>query len=237
MKPEEAAAREGELYAALSGWNVPGTVTIGGYAASARSIPRFSHDIDFLLPASSLPAAREHLKKAKLSFMKENPEVEQNYGGTFEQWRGGATDVTVELLAESVQDRTFQVPLPYALLAERAELLPLQGMSQSPLRMPVACAEALIAMKVQPMRDKDCGDICCLANGPIDEKHLRRVVAPLLKERPELLRERLAILQADLATDAQAQRFLGPRVAGPASRRKPIIRSSRQLLSLVRSWL
>ncbi len=237
MKADDAAARESELYAALRGWNVPSTVTIGGYGASAWAIARYSHDIDFLIQSGNLAQAREHLARAGLKMTKTIPVVDQNYGGSFEQWSGGATKVTIELLVDSVQDRTFKVPLPYALLADRAQLLPIRGVSASRLTLPVACPEALIAMKVQPMRAKDRGDICCLANTPIDEKHLKRVFSPILGQQPALLSERLAVLEGDLATDAAAHRLLGPRVAGPPSRRDPIIASARRLTRAIRSWL
>ncbi len=237
MKTDEAVLRERELYAALIGWNVPGAVTIGGYGASAWAVSRYSHDIDFLIRSRHLPEAHAHLERAGLKLTKVMHVVEQNYGGSFEQWSGGVTKVTVELLADSVQDRIFKVPLPYDLLAERAQVLPIRGVSASRLELAVACPEALIAMKIQPLRDKDRGDICCLANTPIDEKHLKRVMAPLVARRPELLAQRLAMLEADLATDGAAHRLLGPRVAGPPSRREPLIASARRLTRLIRSWL
>ncbi len=237
MKADDARLREAELYRALQAWDVPGAVVIGGYAASARSVPRYSHDLDFLLPATSLPEARKVLGGAGLALSKEDPKVEQNYGGSFEQWSGGVTKVTVELLAESVQDRDFRVPLPYVVLAERAETLQIRGVAESPLRLPVACPEALIAMKLQPMRTKDRADICCLANGPIDERHLERLMRPLVAARPGLLKERLERLRSDLASDAEAHCLLGPRIAGPPGRREPVIRSARRLLRLMDSWL
>jgi len=237
LKADAAALRERELYSTLLGWSVPSTVTIGGYGASAWAVSRYSHDIDFLIRSMYLAQAQAHLENAGLTLTKRMPVVEQNYGGSFEQWSGGVTKVTVELLVDSVQDRIFQVPLPYDLLAERAQVLPIRGVSKSTLELSVACPEALIAMKIQPMRDKDRGDICCLANTPIDEKHLKRVTAPLVAQRPELLAQRLAVIEVDLATDAAAHRLLGPRVAGPASRREPIIKSARRLTGLIRSWL
>lgn len=237
LKAEEAALRERELYNALKGWNIPDAVVIGGYAASARSIPRYSHDIDLLLPRSRLPAAQAHLAAAELSLTKEFPEVEQNYGGMFQQWSGGATKVTIELLIGSVQDRRFQVPLPYALLADRAEPLLIRGVSISPLTMPVACPEALIAMKIQPLRHKDLGDICCLAHGPIDEKHLKHVMRPLLTQRQDLLSGKIAALDAALRAPQAANTILGPRVPGPQERRAPIIRSAMRLTATLKGFL
>lgn len=237
MRIEDAALREKELYEALAGWNVASAITVGGYAVSARSFTRYSHDFDALLRSDDLEAARAALSGAGLEFVKRAPRVEENYGGSFEQWTGGKTKVTVDLLVDSVQDRKFRVPLPYDLLAERAEVLPMRGVTTSQLRFPVACGEALIAMKLQPLRTRDRGDVCCLAGGPVDERHLRRVLGPLIKQRPDLLAQRLSSLADDLATEGDAQRLLGPRIPGPASRRAPIIRSARELVRLARSWL
>lgn len=237
MKAEEAVLRERELYNALKGWNIPEAVVIGGYGASARSIPRYSHDIDLLLPKNRLEAAQAHLSAADLSLTKENPEVEQNYGGMFQQWSGGVTKVTIELLVDSVQDRTFQVPLPYQLLAERAEPLQIRGVSSSPLVLPVACAEALIAMKIQPLRPKDLSDICCLANGPIDEKHLKHVMRPLVNKRRDLLVGKLAELDEALRAPDAANQILGPRVPGTQERRAPIIKSAIALATVLKGLL
>ncbi len=235
MKAEESALREGELYNALKAWAIPEAIVIGGYAASTRSIARYSHDIDFLLPRSRLEVAQANLAKAGLSLVKQNPVVDQNYGGSFQQWSGGRTKVTVELLVDLVQDRTFQVPLPYALLAERSEPLQIRGVSVSPFVMPVACPEALIAMKIQPLRPKDLSDICCLANGPIDERHLRHVLRPLVQQRPDRLAAKIdALEQAVRASDA-ANHILGPRVPGNQARRAPILKSAQALCGFLKT--
>lgn len=237
MKAEEAALRESELYAALKGWNIPEAVVIGGYAASARSIPRYSHDIDILLPRPRLTAAQNLLTQAGLHLAKENPIVEQDYGGTFQQWSGGKTKVTVELLVDSVQDRTFLVPLPYALLAERREPLQIRGVSMSPLVLPVACPEALIAMKIQPLRPKDLSDLCCLANGPIDPKHLQNVMRPLVQQRPEMLARQVEKFESAVREPDAADHILGPRVPGHQQRRAPIIKSALNLGRFLREML
>ena len=53
------------------------------------------HDLDFIVSQADAPALRNHLVSHKLRLTHEQRAIEQNYGGAWERWEGGARDVTV----------------------------------------------------------------------------------------------------------------------------------------------
>lgn len=231
------AGREAELFAVMEGFEPEGSVVIGGYAVSARTIPRYSHDLDLVVSAARADAVREFLAAKQLSRVRQRTAIEQNYGGSWERWQRGKTGPTVDLLAASVQDRAFQVPFPYERVARGAEARALRGLRESAARARVASVEVLIALKVQPMRDRDVGDLACLAGAGFDSAELRRVIQPLLQRAPALLADRIKRFDALLgADDSVAQRFLGGRIPGPPAVRRPYIRAARGLSLLLRGW-
>jgi hypothetical protein len=67
--------REQELYKVLQDWPDVQAVMVGGYAASAWSFPRFSHDLDFIISEDDAPTLRDHFTSHKLNLTKERPEI------------------------------------------------------------------------------------------------------------------------------------------------------------------
>lgn len=225
----ENFARERALFDAMAGWTTE-AIVIGGYAVSTRSVPRYSVDLDLVLPRSAVPAARAELERGGLRSVAERPNLEQNYGGSWERWEGGPQRVTIDLLVGSVTDREFRMPLPYEALVAGAELLPLRGAGAQGPRMRVASREVLIALKVQPMRPRDVGDIICLAGAGWNAADLEPLIDRLAGANPAHLKDRLAILEAALdGTDDELNRRLGPRIPGLRRPRLDAARAARRL--------
>lgn len=232
-----AETKERELFAVMEGFEPEGTVAIGGYAVSARTVPRYSHDLDLVADAGEAERLRKFLGSRHLKLVRRKDAIEQDFGGSWERWQRGAQGPTVDLLPRSVQDRAFKIPFLFVQVARRADLLPLRGIHASDVSIRVASVETLIALKLQPMRRRDAGDIACLAGAGFDAPALRRLVEPLVRERPVLFGERLERLEQALGPDeGAAQRFLGSRIPGPPTSRIPYIRASRGLLRLLRGW-
>ncbi len=232
-----AIARERDLFEGLEGLPTSGILVIGGYAVSARSIPRYSHDIDLVLERESLEGVRRFLGAQRFKKTRDREGFEQNYGGSWERWQRAAAGATVDLLPASVQDRHFQVPISFARASSGAELLTLRGIEESALRLPVASIEVLIALKLQPLRERDLGDLACLALSGYAPPKLRRLVQPLAAARPDLLRERVAALRARLIQDsAAAQQFLGSRIPGPRAGRERAVAAVGRLVADLEGW-
>jgi len=190
-------------------------VVVGGYAASAWSFPRFSHDLDFIISAADAPALRDHFTINKLRLVKAHPEIEQNYGGAWERWEGGYRDVTIDLLVNSIQDRSFEIPMPLGELWKDRATRPVRGITESGIEMPVISKEALIALKCQPMRPRDIGDICTVAYTGYDAERLHELLAPVIEQKNDLFQQRVHALRKALgSTPDELQNALGPRIPG-----------------------
>jgi hypothetical protein len=209
---EKMRRREETLYGILEGFPDVGAVVIGGYGASAWSFPRFSHDLDLLVHQTQLAPLHDHLSAHGLTRWRQRSDIEQNYGGSWERWVGGADKTTIDLLVNSVQDRDFEIAMPYAEVYRDHVALPLRGITSSSIVLPVASKEVLIALKSQVMRPKDIGDICALAYTGYDTRRLRQLLDPILG-KSTLLAERIEHLKKTLGTTSDDfQRVLAPRI-------------------------
>lgn len=221
--------RENALLAAMNDWR-PEATTVGGYGASTQSIPRYSVDLDLVIKRAELESARAHLTNSKLKKVKERVEIEKNYGGSWERWEGGPEDITVDLLVDSVTDRTFKVPFSYEEIRKDAQVMDLIGIRAKGPRMLVASREVLIVLKVQPMRTRDIGDIACLAAAGWDADRLNELLARVIVAQPQLLRERLAVFATTLGDFGDdAEQRLGPRVPGPARNRIQVLKAAKKI--------
>ncbi|MBI4392382.1 MAG: nucleotidyl transferase AbiEii/AbiGii toxin family protein [Euryarchaeota archaeon] len=236
-KDVELKAREQELYTVLQDWPDVQAIMVGGYAASAWSFPRFSHDLDFIISEADAPTLRDHFTSHKLSLTKERPDIEQNYGGAGERWEGGDRDVTVDLLVNSIQDRSFEIPMLLGELWKDRATRPVRGITESGLEMPVISKEALIALKCQPMRPRDIGDICAVAYTGYQADRLHELLAPIIEQRPDLFRERVDTLSKALgSTQEELQQALGPRIPGFKRIRDDMQVTVDGLLARLRRW-
>ena len=229
--------REQALYAVLHDLPDVGAVVIGGYAASAWSFPRFSHDLDLLVPQARVTQLREHLSTHGLTMNRTRTDIEQNYGGGWERWAGGPHGTTIDLLTNSVQDRHFGIALPYAQAWRDHAVLPLRGLTRSDITLPIASKEVLLALKCQPMRAKDIGDICAIVYVGYDLRRLRALMEPLLARRA-LLANRVERLKRTLgATPEELHRSLAPRIVGFQRLRADLERSIMSYISTMERWI
>jgi hypothetical protein len=209
----ELHEREQELYTIIDSWPDVRALVVGGYAASAWSFPRFSHDLDFLVAQDDARAIRDHLVEHDLRLVDQRPRIEQNYGGSWERWEGGEQAVTIDLLINSIQDRDFQVPTPHEELWKDRSTRRIRGVSESTVELPVISKESLIALKAQPMRARDIGDICAIAYAGYDVDRLHHLLSPVIQQKPDLFQQRVKTFKATVGdTPETLQRSLGPRI-------------------------
>ena len=187
-----------------------GGVVIGGHAVCAYGPPRYSVDVDVVIPYASALAIRSWLRERKFRLERHSTPNPQNYEGQVDRFRAGG--VTLDLLAGAVRDRDAQVDLPEAWISLRPRRLRLEMIaSRSGTAIPVARPEALWALKLQSGRDSDLSDLFAIAEEPVDTNEVRQVflsvrsgplVAKLQGVRKKLDGERLYV-------DSLSRRELG----------------------------
>lgn len=233
----ELKAREQELYTVLHDWPKVQAIMVGGYAASAWSFPRFSHDLDFIVSEADAPALRDHFASHNLGLIKQRPEIEQNYGGAWERWEGGDRDITIDLLINSIQDRSFEIPMPLGELNKDRVARPVRGITHSGVEMSVISKEALIALKCQPMRPRDIGDICAVAYTGYNAERLQQLLTPVIEQKPGLFGERVHTLRTALgSTPQELQQALGPRIPSFTRIRQDMQTTVNGLLTRLDRW-
>lgn len=213
--------RERSALALLDAWPWDrGGVVIGGYAVCAYGPPRYSVDVDVVIPYVSAKAIRSWLRERGLRLESHSTPNPQNYEGQVERF--GARGVTLDLLAGAVRDRDAQVDLPEAWISLRPRKIRLETMSaRSGTEIPIARPEALWALKLQSGRDSDLSDLFAIAPEPLDTDEVHELflsirtaplVAKLRAVRKKLADERLFV-------DSLSRRELG-RPSDPENRKK-----------------
>ncbi len=149
-----------------------GQVIIGGYAVAAYGRPRYSNDIDVVVPLHSTSSILQWLSDNDLVMESHSTPNPQNYDG--EVFRYKKEDVIIDILSGFVRDRDAQVDVPQQWIAERPKftrLFTLTGSTST--TVPVARAEAIWALKLQAGRDQDFTDLYSILHVTVNEKEVR----------------------------------------------------------------
>ncbi len=196
MRPQDLE-RERAAFALLRRFRGAEAVLVGGYAVSAYGLPRFSLDLDFVVPASALPGIRGLLKSADLTRIR-NWEGGAVFAGRAERWSRGeeAVPLAVDLLIDGVLDRVSGASHPYASVRRGARRLIVRGLDpSSEARALVAAPEVLVALKLEAGRRVDLRDLAVLAGTDLD---LERVATLVRDDRRDVLLKHLDALAAAL---------------------------------------
>lgn len=134
---------------------------------SARSRPRFSRDFDIVVQNDSLSGIESILRGRGFIPGREftNPDKNIEFGDTTREWTLAEPPATVDVMAGGLMDRVVRMWIPYEKISRGAttEGIPnAMGLTSEP-RLPVASAEVLVGLKVQPLRDQDVVDLVSLA--------------------------------------------------------------------------
>lgn len=92
-------------------WRLGGAI-IGGYAVAAYGPPRYSDDLDIVLPVSALEPTLQWLSDQSFEEVNVPVDFVQNYTGKVGRWR--RDDVTIDVLPGVVRDRNANVDIPEA---------------------------------------------------------------------------------------------------------------------------
>jgi hypothetical protein len=122
-------------------WELGGVV-IGGYAVCAYGPPRYSSDVDVVIPFDAAVQTRGWLESRGFQLEKHSIPNPQNYEGQVERYR--SEEVTLDLLAGAVRDRDAQVDIPASWVADRSRAVRLKTVSAGTrVSIPIARPEAL----------------------------------------------------------------------------------------------
>ncbi len=134
-------------------------VVIGGYAVSSFGFPRFSVDLDIVIPDSEIDLIKRLISKEGFVLSKEKQDLA--YSGSFERYRKGL--VSIDLLINAVQSRQTNHSYRYSYIFKNSLIRQVSGWDpSSKARVRVASKEMLIALKIHSMRDSDKRDIIML---------------------------------------------------------------------------
>jgi len=134
-------------------------VIIGGYAVSSFGFPRFSVDLDIVIPGEEKSSF--HRLIADAGFMLSKEKLDLAYFGAFERYEKGL--VSIDLLINAVQSRQTRHSYPFSYIFGNSEIREVSGWGPSnKARVRVAKKEMLIALKIHSIRDSDKRDIIML---------------------------------------------------------------------------
>lgn len=134
-------------------------VVIGGYAVSSFGFPRFSVDLDIVIPEKKASFFQKLIKEKSFTF--DTGKTDLNYSGKFKRYSKGP--VSVDLLINAVQSRQTGYSYPFSYIFQNSEMREVSGWDpSSKARVRVPHKEILIALKVHSMRTADKRDIIML---------------------------------------------------------------------------
>jgi len=197
MRPHDLE-QERAGFALLRRFREAEAVLVGGYAVSAYGPPRFSLDLDFVVPAAALPGIRGLLQSADLARIR-NWEGAAAFAGRAERWSRGeeAIPLSVDLLIDGISDRVSGASHPYASVRHGARRVIVRGLDpSSEAEALVAAPEVLVALKLEAGRRVDLRDLAVLAGTDLD---VERIATFLRRDRRGVLLEHLDALAAALA--------------------------------------
>lgn len=190
-------------------WNLGGVI-IGGYAVLAYGPPRYSDDLDIVIPKSAAKEIRPWLSGEGFKLVHHHVPNPQNFAGQVERYE--LDKVSLDLLADSVRDREAQVDVPESWIAERArrsKLISISGRTNS--EVPIARPEAIWALKLLAGRARDLSDLFAISDAPFDrtevEAEFRRLAAEPMIAKLQAVRAKLGTRK--LYVDSLSRRALG----------------------------
>jgi hypothetical protein len=176
----DPATRERAVVALLESWPWDlGATLIGGYAVAAYGAPRYSDDVDFVIPDDSRTATEAWLREQ--GFEDAKGEKAKSTQVFEDAPRFSRDEVTLDLLAGYVRDREARVEIPESWIALRRRQEKLDLLSgRLDRKIPIARPEALWALKLQAGRDQDLTDLFTISKEPVKTQEVRSLFQSLM---------------------------------------------------------
>lgn len=193
MAPVDPGLREREVAELLDRWPWDlGGVIIGGYAIAAFGAPRYSTDIDIVVPLAAFPKIDEWLLVQKFERAPLPEDLEQNYAGKGFRYR--RNEIAIDILPAVVRDREAGVDIPESWIAKspfKTRLFLLESSTRE--EVSVCRLSAFWALKLQAGREKDLSDLFMTRGMEIDAGDIQRMFRSIRK--PSLEAKLRTVLQ------------------------------------------
>ena len=109
--PTDPVSRERKVLRLLDEWPWElGGVLIGGYAIAAYGAPRYSDDVDIVIPHGALGKLKVFINAQNLELENSSVPNPQNYEGKVLRYR--KEEITLDMLVGYVRDREARVDIP-----------------------------------------------------------------------------------------------------------------------------
>jgi hypothetical protein len=205
--------REAAAITLLDRWPwTEGGCLIGGYAVAAYSKPRFSQDLDLVLPASRRHSSIVWLE-AEGFRLRPSRRVPPAFTNAATLLQG---DFSIDLMFGSVRDRESGAIIREGWISagsRQARLDLLTGTTTE--KISVARPAALWALKLVSARDQDLSDLFAISGEPFEasevREELQRAMTPSLRAKLARIPSRLST--GKVYSDALAARAMGKRNA------------------------
>jgi hypothetical protein len=209
--------REAAAIGLLNRWPwQEGGCLIGGYAVAAYSRPRFSQDVDLVLPDSRRAASLTWLAAEGFSL----PPARRGHPA----FKDAATllhgDFSIDLMFGSVRDRDTGASIKEDWVSARPRLTHLDLLTgTSAEKVPVARPAALWVLKLVAGRDQDLSDLFAISGEPFETSEVR---GELERAMNPALRDKLARIPARIATPKICSDALSARAMGKPNAAKNV---------------
>ena len=176
----DRVARERAVIALLEEWPWRlGATLIGGYAVAAYGAPRYSNDVDVIIPEAGRTASEAWLREH--GFKDAKGERAKSTKVSMDAPRFAREEVTLDLLVGYVRDREAKVDVPETWISLRRNYERLDLMSgRLAKKIPIARPEALWALKLQAGRDQDLTDLFVMSTAPVNTREVRHLFESLM---------------------------------------------------------
>lgn len=151
-------------------WKFGGAV-IGGYAVSSYGRPRYSNDLDLVIPFDSSKQIINWLLSSGFEIDMSSMPNPQNYSGRV--YRLTNDLVTLDVLSGAVRDREARVDIPEPWITMRPitkQLITITGRTANPIQ--IARPEAMWALKLQSGRDQDITDLFSISSVRVNKQEV-----------------------------------------------------------------
>lgn len=164
MSKQEISNREKMCFSVLNSLGSTKYVLVGGYAVSSFDFPRFSVDLDIVIPKSELAIITSILEKMGFSRTEELSGFDRVYSGSFERHKMSSKfPIAIDFLINSITSRQTGFSYSFDYLLKNSEIREIRGWGQglkSTNRVPNR--EMLLALKINSMRTSDKRDVIAL---------------------------------------------------------------------------
>jgi hypothetical protein len=190
----DLVSREQEVVTLLDSWPWEwGGCIIGGYAVAAYGPPRYSRDVDVVIPRSE--SRRYVAWLGEMGFQEPRPGGRSHI--TFpDVVRFVRGTVMIDLMVGRVRDRAVGAEISETWITQGANRTVLELVrTRTTARVAVARPSAIWALKLLSARDQDLGDLYAMSSTRFPEGEVSAVLASIINSK---VRDRLLQLPARL---------------------------------------